>query len=177
MRSRRNWNHGACDPKKKNVLVLGIGNISRKDDGIGVHVVNRIIESGFEIPGDVEIIDGGTAGYDLLSLMIDRSRIIIVDALRAEDVPGSVYRIPGSGVKRRRHGYPFQVFCVEDLLLMLRLMGSEPEVEIIGIVPEDIDSVEIGCSESLKRAMPKIINEVMNAARGRTEMREPSHVE
>jgi len=148
----------------KNVLVLGIGNISRRDDGIGVQVVNTIIESGMDIPDNVEIVDGGMAGYDLLSLMLGRDRIIIVDALKTDDVPGSIYRIPAKHFKKKNPGYPFQDFCIEDLLFMLRLAGSEPEVEIIGIVPEDIDSVGLGCSESLKRSMSKIIKEVMNAA-------------
>ena len=53
------------------VLILGIGNILQSDEGIGVHIVNHIIQSGINLPDEVEVIDGGTAGFDLLPHMAD----------------------------------------------------------------------------------------------------------
>jgi hypothetical protein len=52
----------------KNVLILGIGNILQRDDGLGVHVVNEILSMDSALPDCVEVIDGGTAGFDLIPL-------------------------------------------------------------------------------------------------------------
>ena len=76
----------------KKILILGIGNILQMDDGIGPHIINYILESNIQLPDNVDIVDGGTAGYDLLPLLQDRKKIIIVDALKVDDSPGSVYR-------------------------------------------------------------------------------------
>ena len=56
------------------VLVLGIGNILQGDDGIGVHIVNEMISRGAISGDNVELIDGGTAGMDLIPEMTGRKK-------------------------------------------------------------------------------------------------------
>ncbi len=59
------------------ILVLGIGNILMRDEGVGVHAVSAL--SAERIPPDVEIVDGGTYGVDLLDVIADRDLAIVVD--------------------------------------------------------------------------------------------------
>ncbi len=148
----------------KNVLILGIGNILRRDDGIGVHVVNSIIESGVKIPKNVEVVDGGTCTFDLVPIMTHRDRIVIVDALKTDDIPGSIYRFPAHYLKREGRSYLLQYFNIGDIILQVRMAGFEPEVEIIGIVPGDIESHEIGLSDPVRRTMQKAVAETIKAA-------------
>ena len=148
----------------KDVLILGIGNILHKDDGIGVYVVNHILESGMSVPEDADIVDGGTAGHDLIPLMKGYKKIIIVDALKANDVPGSVYRFSPDHLDGRKQLFSFHDFGIREILQSLRIMGENPVVEIIGIVPEDIDTLDIGISDSLRESLPQVVREVLNAA-------------
>jgi hydrogenase maturation protease len=146
------------------VLVLGIGNILRKDDGIGVHIVNYMADSGVAFPPGVDLVDGGTAGVDLVPLMQGYSRIIIVDALAVDDAPGSVYRFTPEGLKGGARSYSLHDFGVKNVIDCLRIMGENPEIEIIGVVPEDISAHHIGISESLQESIPRAVREIVAAA-------------
>lgn len=148
--------------KTKPVLVLGIGNILMKDDGIGVHVANRMMESG-DLPGNVEVIDGGTAGFDLIPLMSDREKIIIIDALSMDDAPGSVYRFRPDDVDSARRGYSLHEVGIMEVIRTLRMMGGNPEIEFIGIVTEDISTLDISLSDAVMGAVPRAVSAVMDA--------------
>jgi hydrogenase maturation protease len=150
-------------PAVKDVLVLGIGNILRMDDGVGVHLVNHIIESGRAFPENVEFVDGGTSGYDLLPLMSGRRKIIIVDALKADDAPGSIYRFPADHLAANNYVYSLHDMGVKRLVDMLKLMGENPAVEIIGIVPKDYTSFGIGMTDSVRESIPRAVEEILRA--------------
>ena len=150
--------------KKKDVLILGIGNILHKDDGLGVFIVNEINASVKDLPKYVEVADGGVLGYDLLSLMSGREKIVIVDALKADDVPGSVYKFPAKHLRDGNNKFSLHEMGVKKIIDMLTLTGETPEIEIIGIVPEDIQTLEIGVSDSVKKSIPKAVEYILNAA-------------
>jgi len=148
----------------KNVLILGIGNILQSDDGLGVHVVNEILSMDSALPDCVEVIDGGTAGFDLIPLMRGRDRIIIVDALRTDDKPGSVYRLGPEHCRDGKARISLHEIGILQVLKTLRLLGDDPEIEIIGIVPEDIDTLAIGVTESVRRSLAIAAKTAIDAA-------------
>jgi hydrogenase maturation protease len=145
----------------KDILVIGIGNILHKDDGVGVHLVNLFSEERPDLAARADFVDGGTAGFDLLPLMSGRSRIVIVDALRADDNPGSIYRIPSAFIGGSGSALSLHEAGVRKMLDMLYVMGEDPEIELLGIVAEDISSLEIGLSESLRNALPRAVEELI----------------
>lgn len=155
---------GAVMDEVKDILVLGIGNILHMDEGIGVHVVNEMMDGDCGLPVNVELFDGGTSGYDLLPLMSGRRKIIIVDALKTDDAPGSIYRFPAERLVARNYLYSLHDMGVKKLVDMLKIMGEDPEIEIIGIVPEDYSSFAIGISDSVRESIPKVITEIVKAA-------------
>ena len=72
--------------KKKrpiSTLILGIGNILLSDEGVGVRVIEHLKEH--PLPKTVELVDGGTAGADLIDTLSDRQHVIIIDAANAAD--------------------------------------------------------------------------------------------
>lgn len=150
--------------KKKKVLILGIGNILHKDDGLGVFIVNEIAGTVKDLPEDVEIADGGTLGYDLLPLMSGREKIVIVDALKVDDTPGNIYKFPAKHLVDNNQKYSLHDMGVKKIIDMLTIMGEKPEIEIIGIVPEDYNSFEMGISDSVKKSIPKAVEHILNAA-------------
>jgi len=153
----------AMSAKGKNVLVLGVGNILQKDDGVGVHVINFLMESNMNLPDHVELMDGGTAGYDLMSAMKDRDKVIIVDALKVDDKPGSVYRFFPDYLVPENVSFSLHDIGMKKVIDALAILGSKPNIEIIGIVPEDIKTVTIGLSDSVQKSIPRVIEEIFDA--------------
>jgi len=72
------------------ILVLGIGNILLRDEGIGVRVIEALGQQ--QLPAQVELVDGGTAGADLLDILSDRQVVIIVDAAVFDAPPGTLLK-------------------------------------------------------------------------------------
>ena len=147
-----------------NVLILGIGNILQSDEGIGVHIVNHILQSDIKLPDEVEVIDGGTAGFDLIPIMKNRDRIIIVDAVAVQDAPGSIYRFSPDNAMDTRAVFSLHEVGIMEVIRMLRIFGDNPEIEIIGIVPEDVKTLDINISPAVKESMPKAVDQILNAA-------------
>lgn len=72
------------------ILVLGVGNILLTDEAIGVRIVEAL-EQRYILPDYVEILDGGTAGMELLGDMANRDHLIIADAIVSKkSAPGTM---------------------------------------------------------------------------------------
>lgn len=139
----------------KKTLILGIGNILKKDDGVGVFIANYLEENYPELSESVDIIDGGTAGFDLIEYMAHRERIIVIDALLAESPPGSIYHFNAQHLSDNSVIYSQHQVGLAKIIDMMKVMGHDPTIEIIGIVPGDIDSSEIGLSPEVASSVSK----------------------
>ena len=145
---------------KKNTLILGLGNILLKDEGVGVRVVEKIKD--MNLPPDVEVMDGGTMGLDLQYYIEGRKKVIVIDAVRAGDTPGTMYRftdkdIAGKkGLLRSAHG-----FDLTDALRFTEIFHNKPdEVVFIGIEPESLDE-GMELTPLIKKHIPALIELVM----------------
>jgi hydrogenase maturation protease len=124
------------------VAVVGLGNLILSDDGVGVHVVQHLIDA-FRFPDGVVVIDGGTSAIDLLDQLIEAEHLIFVDAARTGGAPGTVVELEGARLPAwfRQRMSPHQV-GLADLLATLTLMDHAPKsVTLIGIEPQ---SMELG---------------------------------
>jgi hydrogenase maturation protease len=121
------------------VLVLGLGNILLGDEGVGVRIVETLADC-YDLPPEVETLDGGTSGMDLLNAVAGRDHLIVADAVNLDAEPGSVVRIADDDVQAffRTRISPHQI-GLSDLLAALVLLDEAPaRVTIIGVVPEDL---------------------------------------
>ena len=136
--------------KSPTTLVLGIGNVLRKDDGAGVRVIELLRERG--LPESVRLLDGGTAGLDLLPYLEGADRIIVVDALLSGDPAGTI--TVRSGDEMREH----DVFMsghfgrLTELLDLAAELWTRSEAIIIGITPKDCESYETALSPEVDEA-------------------------
>lgn len=120
-------------------LVLGLGNILLGDEGVGIRVVERLQQL-YDLPDELQVLDGGTLGLDLLPYVEDADQLLVVDALELGAEPGTVARLEGHqvpaflGVKVSPH----QV-GLADLMAVTRLRGKFPrELVLWGVQPEVI---------------------------------------
>ena len=148
-------------------VVLGIGNLIQSDDGVGVHVVRKLQDRA-DLPHDVEIIDGGTAGLGLLHCLEDVSRLIVVDAIEMDLVPGTLVRLGGGAVPAylSLKMSPHQI-GLPDLLFAAKLRDLYPqEVVIWGMQPATIDTgldLSAPVSAHLDLLADKVVGEVQQA--------------
>ena len=146
--------------KVQDVLILGIGNILLKDEGVGVHVVRKLKE--FHLPDNVEVIDGGTAGLDLTDFIADRKKVIIIDTVKAGEKPGTIYRLTEKNLNiKPKAVMSFHEIDFLHALYLSEVLGNKPEETIvIGIEPKDMnDGIEL--SPEIEERIPKIIEVVM----------------
>jgi hydrogenase maturation protease len=149
---------------RKRTLILGIGNLILKDEGIGVHVVRAL--EGKNLPPEVDLIDGGTATVDLLSIIYESERIIVIDALKAGGEPGTIYRfLPEDLMGTSDRPLSLHQLGLLDVLGMSRQLGGNAAVVIIGVEPKEI-SWGLELTEELQAAVPKVVKAVKKELRG-----------
>jgi hydrogenase maturation protease len=121
-------------------LVLGIGNVVQRDDGAGVRAVQRLCER-WDLDGEIEVVEGGTAGLLLLPWLGDADRVVLVDAVDGEALPGTIHRLDGDAWAQASAGAPtVHDVGVCDLLATARLAGMRPaEVVLIGVQPQAVE--------------------------------------
>lgn len=121
------------------ILVLGLGNILLSDEGVGVRIVEAL-DASHELPDDVELLDGGTSGMDLLDSVAERDCLIVADAVNADQPPGRVIRLEDDDIRMlfETRFSPHQL-GLSDLLAALRLIDKAPRrVIVIGVVPQNL---------------------------------------
>jgi len=142
------------------ILVLGVGNILLRDDGVGVHVVKAMQQ--MAIPANVELMDGGTAGADLVEYLNSRNKVIVIDAVRGGGEPGAVYRFTPADIRVRKdiHTSAHQIDLLEALA-MAEFLGDAPKnVVIYGIEPHSLGwGLEI--SPEVAAVVPEVIELVL----------------
>lgn len=121
------------------VVVLGLGNVLLRDEGVGVRVIEALANR-YRMPEGVEIVDGGTSGMDLLDTVAGCDHLLICDAVRADAPPASLIKLRDAQIPAlfRSRFSPHQL-GVADLLATLSLTGETPgSVTLIGVVPADL---------------------------------------
>ena len=133
------------------ITVLGVGNPIMGDDGVGLELL-RAVEAACPDPR-VDYVNGVTGGMELLPVIQDATRLLVLDAVAGPE-PGVVVRLNGDQVPRMLSAKlsPHQVGLL-DLFAAARLLGNEPaEVVVVGVTPESVD-VRVGLSPAVAAAL------------------------
>ena len=143
-------------------LVLGVGNLLLGDEGVGIHAV-RALTRDYRFPPAVEVLDGGTAGMELLAPVRQARHLVVIDAIDAGAAPGTCLRLSDGEVPAffgRSRLSPHQV-GLSDVLAVARLAGWSPSsVAVYGIQPERLEpSLEL--SPRIAAALPAVLREVV----------------
>ena len=146
-------------------LVLGIGNLLIGDEGVGCKTVEELARR-YQLPPEVECIDGGTAGFELLPMLEGRDHVILIDALRDEREPGTVIMVEDEHVPKAfmNRTTPHQLgIC--DVLAAAELTDALPKhLTLYGVEPKQLD-VGIGLSPEVEAGMEKVISAVVEQLR------------
>lgn len=79
------------------LCIIGCGNPTRSDDGVGVVVARRLMANAeaSSLVG-VRIFDAGTGGMDVMFRARGSKQLILIDACRSGSEPGAVFCVPGN---------------------------------------------------------------------------------
>ena len=122
------------------IVVLGLGNVLRRDEGLGIRALQRLQEC-YDFSREVQLVDGGTLGLELLAYLEEARRLLVLDAALTEGPPGTLLRLAGEDVPAflGMRSSPHEI-GLADLLAVLRLRGCEPEeVVVLGMQPKAIE--------------------------------------
>ena len=145
-------------------LVIGVGNLLRCDDGVGIHVVNRLNE----VASYIDTLDVALGSIEILEAMKGRDRVFIVDAIQAGGEPGAIYRVNLSGGEeppRITHSHGV------DLLTTLRLgdslfPGQMPrEMILLAVEAEDVTTLSESCTSKVQAAVDKVVEIILGFER------------
>ncbi|MBD8869445.1 hydrogenase maturation protease [Nocardioides donggukensis] len=152
------------------VLVAGIGNLFRSDDGFGPEVVRRLVAGGGlrGLPGDVRAVDYGIRGMHLAYDLLDGyDALVIVDATPGPGAPGEVAVLRVREDDLGRGGLdPHGMAPVAVLASLGELGGRLPATYVVGCRPADLDD-GIGLSEPVTEAVPVAMDTVLTLLRER----------
>ncbi len=144
------------------IAVVGVGTVIYQDEGIGVYNQRFLLEN-YNFEGDVTLVDGGVLGFQLMTYYQDYDKVIIVDTITMEDEIGSIYNMPGEELlglgsyKQTAH----EVEIIE-MLEICSLLEKMADVNIIGIVPKDIEKVNVGLTDEMREKFPVFIKATLD---------------
>ena len=120
-------------------VILGIGNLLRGDDGVGVHAAHELLVR--DDLGDVTVLDGGVAPLDALATVGPVQRLIIIDAADLGELPGTIRALSPEELAPH-NGDSVSLHDLDLLwaLSVLQAMGqAPPETVVVGVQPASVD--------------------------------------
>jgi hydrogenase maturation protease len=142
---------------EKNILVLGVGNLLLGDEGAGIHVIRELEKK--SLPKGILLLDGGTGGYELIRFFKGMKKVIIIDAIKADEKPGTIVRLTLKDITPYRYkSLSVHQNGLLELLQKVKDMRQAPEIILYGIVIKEIKQYGLNLSGEIKPSIAKLIS-------------------
>jgi hydrogenase maturation protease len=148
---------------KNNIIIIGVGNILRRDDGIGSIIIEELENLKLE---NVDLLDGGTDGLALLDYLSNYSQAIIIDAVSMGTLPGTVkvFTPQEVSINIQSDALSTHGLGLAEVMKLMEPLEIKTNLTIIGIEPKDISFGE-GLSVEIQAKIPEILAGVRHAIR------------
>jgi hydrogenase maturation protease len=150
-----------CNRPTRKIIIIGVGNLLLKDEGVGVHVAQELQRRA--LPAGVEVYDGAVGGIGLLDFFRQASKVLLIDAAEMNLNPGAVVRFTPEEVRSEQGGPKFSVHDIGllEVLELAKILGeAPPEVVIFGIQPKEI-SWGTELSAEVQASVPKVTDLIL----------------
>jgi hydrogenase maturation protease len=148
--------------ESKPVLILGIGNYLMGDEGLGVHLANQLKA---EVdPGLADVLDGGTAGFQLMEYLESYPNIILIDATLDGKPAGTIQRIKPRFSKDFPSAMSTHEIGLKDLVEGLYLLGKLPNIDLFIVSIEKIQPLSTELSPEVRRVFPELKGKIVELA-------------
>lgn len=144
------------------VLIMGIGNYLMGDEGVGVHVAQRLARE--ELPEGVDVLDGGTGGFFLMEYFENYPVVILIDATLDDRPTGTIRLIEPRFANDFPRAMSTHDIGLRDLVEGLAILGKLPKIYLFAVSIEMIQPQQIELSPELEQVMPALLKQVKNMA-------------
>jgi hydrogenase maturation protease len=150
----------SASPSK--IIVLGIGNILLTDEGFGVRVIEKLYDT-YEFPENVSIVDGGVLGINLLGVIAEARHLIVVDAVKNKQAPGTVYRLEKEELPERilLKNSLHQTDFLETLTLCQAIDKVPETTVVLGVEPQDITTHSVEMTPAVAARVDEMMDRVI----------------
>lgn len=147
------------------ITVLGIGNILLGDEGFGVRVIQEL-QQAYHFPQNVQILDGGTLGLELVGSLYGTDKLLVVDAVLGRKAPGAIYEFDNNTIKAYfKNKVSLHELGIQDVLAALEILDKPvKEVIIFGVQPAYIE-LDLELSPFISEQVSPIINKIISTLR------------
>jgi hydrogenase maturation protease len=145
-----------------NIVVVGIGNEFRRDDGVGLYVSRLIREKS---RNEFSIVDGVPDGFALIETWDDSSHAIVIDCAASKNSPGTIYRF--DALREKIPGEIFNGFSTHSISIVdaIKLAGTlnrlPKSLIVFGLEGKDY-SPGNELSPEVKIAADKLAEQILN---------------
>lgn len=153
------------DSQPDKLLVVGLGDLLRADDGLGPTAVARLCGR-WQAPAGARVVDAGTRSLTLLPLLGGAEAVILVDAVAAPGLPpGAVVRLDGDDVPSATRGQlSVHQEGVAEVLGALHLLDRLPQrLVLLGVVPESVEA-GFGCTATVEASLEDLLARIRDEA-------------
>ena len=147
---------GAFDSKPRN-LIIGIGNLYRRDDGVGIVVARRLAAERFD---RTRVIEHSGEGAALMAAWQGAEHVIVVDAVQSGAPPGTIHRLEARAqpMPTRFFHYSTHAFSLAEAIELARALGQLPRRLIVyGVEGTDFTAGE-GLSPEVAAAVDEVVH-------------------
>jgi hydrogenase maturation protease len=144
--------------KKRQALILGVGNVLWADEGFGVRAVEAL-NSAYAFGEDVTVMDGGTQGLSLYPYIMAASHVLVFDAIAFHLEPATLKVLRDDEIPKycATKVSPHQT-TLNEVLAHAMLLGSLPEkLTCVGIQPEILDDYGGSLRDSVRAKIPEAV--------------------
>ncbi len=142
-------------------LVVGVGNLLRTDDGVGIHVINRL---GKLHPG-IDTLDAAMGSIEIIEAMRGYDRAIIVDAIETGAEPGTIYRVNLTGGEEPpvvTHSHGTDLITILQLGRQLFPDDMPPEIFLIAVEAGDTTTISDEPTPNVQNAIKKVVKIIVD---------------
>ena len=137
------------------IIIIGVGNLFRHDDGIGPVIINILKQ---ENNPDYILIDGGTDSLALIDQLALYDKAIIIDAAHMMEIPGAVrlFTPEEAKIKIKNDVLSTHGVGLAEMFILMQKLNIKTKIKIIGVQPKDISFGE-GLSDEVNIQIPQIL--------------------
>ncbi len=139
----------------KKTLILGIGNLVLKDEGVGIHIVQALENE--KLPSHVDVLDGGTGGVGLIGELESYTNIIIIDATLDNSPCGTIKIIKPKFSSDYPRLLSSHEFGLRDMIESMIVRETIPQIDLITISVKDYQDIGMDLSMEVKKAVPDVV--------------------
>ena len=144
--------------KTEKTLILGLGNVLLQDEGIGVHTLRELEK--LKWPVNVDLLDGGTGGFVLLSLFQDYKNLVIIDATLSSEPEGTIKTLKPKFAKDFPKSLSTHELGLKDMIESAILLGKVPDISLITVSIHPEQKMNIELTPKMETLIPEVVETV-----------------